>query len=193
MKPFVLGLTGPGGAGKSTVARAIVAALPRVNWRPGAVVLHPGAPLKAMLRAFYEAAGLSPAAIERRVDGDLKRAPCALLCGRSPTHAQQTLGTDWGRHMIGESLWLDLWNAAAARHLGEHGQSVINDSVRFDNEAAAIRALGGVVVRLAGRRDPAMPAHVSEAGVRPDLTVENPEGAPERAARAILDALAARV
>lgn len=182
MTPFVLGLTGPGGSGKSTVARAIIAA------RPAALMLNSGFALKAMLRAFYEAAGLDAQEIARRIDGDLKRAPCPLLCGRSPTEAQQTLGTEWGRDLIGPDLWLGLWRRRAAHLLG-CGFSVINDSVRFENEAAAIRALGGGVVRLDGRRDPAVPAHVSEAGVAADLTVDNLGGAPDRAARAILAAL----
>jgi len=142
MTPFVLGLTGPGGAGKSTVARAILAA------RPAAVVLHSGFALKAMMRAFYEAAGLDPEEIARRVEGDRKRTPDPLLCGRSPTEAQQTLGTEWGRDLIGSDLWLGLWRRRAA-HLVGCGFSVVNDSVRFANEAAAIRGAGGLVVLAA--------------------------------------------
>jgi hypothetical protein len=183
--PFVLGITGPGGAGKSAVARALVALRPRVE------ILHAGFALKAMLRGFYTAAGLSEAETARRIDGDLKRTPCPLLCDRTPTEAQQTLGTDWGREMIGRDLWLGRWRDRARAILADGG-SVINDSVRFDDEAATIRALGGLVVRLTGRADPLMPAHVSESGVVPDLEIAN-TGAPEDAARAILGALQRRL
>lgn len=182
--PFVLGITGPGGAGKSTVARALVALRPRVE------ILHAGFALKAMLRGFYAAAGLDQVEAARRIDGDLKRTPCPLLCGRSPTEAQQTLGTEWGRDMIGRDLWLDRWRDRAAAILA-NGGSVINDSVRFDTEAATIRDLGGLVVRLTGRADPRMPSHASEAGVAADVEVSN-AGEPAAAAMAILDALPRR-
>ena len=49
---IVLGLTGPAGAGKSTVARAVLGAL------GGGSILHAGFALKAMLRGFYAAQGL---------------------------------------------------------------------------------------------------------------------------------------
>ena len=88
---LVLGLTGPAGAGKSTVARAVLAEL------GGGSILHAGFALEAMLRAFYAALHVAPDLIERKVDGDLKRAPCPFLGGRTPALAQQTLGTEWGR------------------------------------------------------------------------------------------------
>ncbi len=166
--PCVLGLTGPAGAGKSTVARAVLDAL------GGGSILHTGFALKAMLRSFYAAQGLTPDLIERKIDGDLKREPCALLGGRTPTVAQQTLGTEWGRDLIAPDLWLAAWDREARRRLAAGEVAVVNDSIRFENEAAAIRALGGRVIRLAGRRDPRVEvAHASERGVLADLTIDN--------------------
>lgn len=168
MTGIVLGLTGPAGAGKSTVARAVLAAL------GGGSILHAGFALKAMLRAFYASQGVAPQLVERKVDGDLKRAPCPYLGGRTPTQAQQTLGTEWGRQLVVPDLWLAAWDREARRRLAAGAPAIVNDSIRFENEAAAIRALGGRVIRLAGRRDPRVdPAHVSEAGVLADLTVDN--------------------
>lgn len=187
-RPLVLGLTGPGGCGKSTVARALVGLL--TDGSAPAEIVHTGAPLKAALRAIYEAAGLTPAQIVRRIDGDGKRSPCVILGGRTPTHAMQTLGTEWGRDLIHPDLWADLWRYRAEAVLAT-GRAVLNDSVRFENEAAAIRALGGVVVRLVGRSGDLAPAHASEAGVGADFEVSN-GGTPEATARAILDAMAAR-
>ena len=85
------------------------------------------------------------------------------LGGRTPTMAQQTLGTERGRDLIAPDLWLAAWDREARRRLAEGAPAIVNDSLRFENEAAAIRGLGGVVIRLDGRRDPRVEAHVSEA------------------------------
>ena len=142
-----------------------------------------------MLRGFYAAQGLAPGLIDRKIDGDLKRAPCAHLAGRTPTHAQQTLGTEWGRDLIAPDLWLVAWEREARRRLAGGAPAIINDFVRFENEATAIRALGGVVVRLDGRRDPRVEAHPSETGVRADLTADN-SGSIVATVRTIVGALA---
>lgn len=186
-RPLVLGLSGPGGCGKSTVARALVAAL-----GDRATVLPVNAPLKAAMRAILEAGGLTPVQINRRLDGDLKRVPCAILGGRTPTDAMQTMGTEWGRQMVHPDLWVDLWRRRAEVLLAAGG-AVLNDSVRFENEVAAIHALGGVVVRLTGRAGDLDGAngHASERGVAADFEVAN-TGTPDATAAAILDALAAR-
>lgn len=182
-KPFVIGLAGPAGVGKTSTARAIRAL------RPRAVIDSTGAPIHAMLRAFYQAAGLEPRAIEARVTGDLKRAPCRYLEGRTPTEAMQTLGTEWGRENIGGALWASRWTDRAVRHLADW-RPIINDSVRFDDEVEAIRSRGGVVIRLEGRGDD-VGAHASEAGVAADLVMAV-DAAPEVIARRILDAVEAR-
>jgi hypothetical protein len=58
-------------------------------------------------------------------------------------YAQITIGTEWGRNLIDQDLWANTWGRGI-----EDGESVMNDSVRFPNEAAAIRALGGVVIMI---------------------------------------------
>lgn len=164
---FALGLTGSAGAGKSTIAAGIAVALG--NIRP----LHAGFVLKAMLGAFYSAQGVPDDMIRRKIDGDLKRDPCPYLCGKTPTEAQQTLGTEWGRDLIGSDIWLTAWTAEARRRIVA-GEGVINDSVRFENEAAAIRALGGIVLRVEGRRDMRVSkSHKSESGVAADFILDN--------------------
>ena len=98
--------------------------------------------------------------------------------GESPRKLMQTLGTDWGRLMIGEDLWI----RSAGRRLKYHamitGKVVVTD-VRFENEAAWVRENGGVVWHIDRDTMPASQVrrHSSEAGIciRPgvDSLVDN--------------------
>ncbi|GHC60991.1 hypothetical protein GCM10010136_01330 [Limoniibacter endophyticus] len=49
--------------------------------------------------------------------------------------------------MIGENFWVGLWEARASQY-----ERIIVDDCRFPNEAAAVRRLGGAIVKLEGRR-----------------------------------------
>ena len=145
--PRLVGLVGAAGAGKSTAASYLVGrGFERIRF---------AGPLKAMMRAL----GLT----EAEVDGDRKEIPSPLLGGRTPRQAMQWLGTEWGRQLVGETLWLDLWSraheAAAAR-----GRMVVVDDVRFANEAARVRAAGGLIVRIerAGAGSTSGASHASE-------------------------------
>ncbi len=197
--PPVIGLTGPGGVGKSTVAAAIVNLIYPAHlkteteimskaWNTAPAVVHIGQPLKDMLGVFLAAAGCDPASVQYWIYGDGKRRPCPELHGRTPTHAMQTLGTEWGREQVSNDLWLSIWTARAA-DLQSKGRVVINDSIRFQNEVDAIHELGGVVFNLVGRSGDLSAAHVSEQGVKADFDVVNAHGDPTRAATAILHAL----
>jgi hypothetical protein len=128
MPPRIVGLVGTKGSGKTTAAKYLVSAhgYERVPF---------AAPLKRMLRAI----GLGDA----ELDGDRKEEPCDLLMGVTPRHAMQMLGTEFGRNAIHPEIWLHLWKAAAARH-----SLVVVDDVRFANEAAVIREMGGRLIRI---------------------------------------------
>ncbi|MDI6027028.1 deoxynucleotide monophosphate kinase [Corticibacterium sp. UT-5YL-CI-8] len=133
-QPRVIALSGLAGSGKSTAA----AYLQFIGYE---LVKFAG-PLKDAMRAF----GLS----ERHIEGDLKEKPCPLLQGRTPRYAMQTIGKEWGRDIIGEHFWLGLWEARALEVL-DSGRRVVVDDCRFENEADAVRKLGGKVIRLSGR------------------------------------------
>jgi hypothetical protein len=78
--------------------------------------------------------------------------------GCSMRYLLQTLGTEWGRNLINQSLWLD----SARNRLGRlYYADVVVDDVRFGNEAAMIREAGGLIIHL---RRPGGSAvqHVSE-------------------------------
>ena len=157
MKHRLIGLTGHAGSGKSAAAEYLMGAYgyQRVKLAGG---------LKDMLRAI----GLT----ESELEGDLKESPSDLLCGKSPRHAMQTLGTEWGRELIGADLWTDTFTRKASGLL-EQGFNVVCDDVRFLNEASTIWHLGGTVV-LIERGGLQGSVHVSESQRVPsDWTVQN--------------------
>jgi hypothetical protein len=128
---MIVGFAGRIGSGKSTAAFEMckVGGFQRVRF---------AGPLKKMMAAL----GLTTA----QIDGNEKELPCELLCGKSPRQAMQTIGTEWGRNLVGGQLWVNAWKHAVMR-LPAHVR-VVADDVRFANEAEAIREMGGVVVRI---------------------------------------------
>lgn len=136
---MIIGLMGYAGAGKSTVARIL-------RERHGFQAPHIGQPLKRMLAALLEEIGYDVETIERYVDGDLKREVIPEL-GVTSTFAQQTLGTEWGRDCIGRGLWLSLWLRKADAIIAGGGR-VVQESLRFPNEVAALRDRGALIVEI---------------------------------------------
>jgi hypothetical protein len=126
----LIALTGLAGSGKSTVADYLIDNhdFVRMKFAQG---------LKDMLRAI----GLTDAHIE----GHLKETPCPLLCGKSPREAMLTLGTEWGRDLVGQDLWC---NILSQRVRDSTAPYIVVDDCRFKNEARAIRELGGQVWRI---------------------------------------------
>jgi len=160
LRPSVIALSGPAGSGKSTAATYLVV-------QHGFVRVKFAAPLKAMLAAL----GFG----EPEIEGDLKERPHPLLAGKTPRHAMQTLGTEWGRNCIGPDFWVGLWERTVCDVL-DHGGRVVVDDCRFENEADCVRRLGGQIVRLTGRGGIAG-AHASEAMTwQPDALAANDNG-----------------
>ncbi|MEC9048918.1 MAG: deoxynucleotide monophosphate kinase [Planctomycetota bacterium] len=127
----LIGLCGLMGSGKTTAAEE----LRNAAYAPCAIRPLAG-PIKSMLRSL----GLSDAQVRGRLKGE----PCELLGGKTPRHAMQTLGTQWGRECIDHEIWLRAWRAKWT----PEGCCTIVDDVRFGNEADMIRELGGVVLRI---------------------------------------------
>lgn len=171
----LIGIAGPAGCGKNTVAAMI----------PDAVVIGFADPLYAALSVLLgipEAVLRSRAAKERPID----------WIGKSPRQMLQTLGTNWGRELVMDDLWITL----AARRIDALEQAgtpvVAIADVRFDNEAEMIRSRGGEVWSLI--RTPASEtySHVSEAGISGSLIdrrIDN-TGTPEQTRELVTAALA---
>jgi len=166
MKPLLIGLMGYAGSGKSTVARILME-------HHGFAYGRFAGPLKAMLAALLHNAGENAETIERMIDGNLKDLPSPALSGRSPRHAMQTLGTEWGRDCMAPDFWLDQAEAGIDRHLSD-GIPVVLDDVRFGNEADLIRAKGGVVLLVKRPGIGPVNQHVSDnIAIKPDGVLLN--------------------
>ena len=165
--PLIIGLTGLAGAGKDTVADRLCA---KYGFERHAFA----EPIRDMLTALLTGAGIDYAHLFER---DLKELPVPGI-GISGRRMMQTLGTEWGR-----SLDTELWVRVAAVTLGlddlpnsspVHDRIVLTD-VRFPNEAAWIRSLGGYTWRVV-RPAPAVAEHVSEQHINQlpsDLSIDN--------------------
>lgn len=160
---MIIGLTGYAGSGKSTAAAVLV----DLGWSQRKFA----APLKAMLRAMLDIQGVPPDVVERMIEGDLKERCSVMLGGKTPRHAMQALGTEWGRMRLADSIWIE----AAMRTVDSKGLTVFDDC-RFPNEAEAIRVRGGVVVRIERPGVGPINGHVSEVLVEPDFTIFNEDG-----------------
>lgn len=119
---MIIGLLGYKNSGKSTVAEHLAR---QFNYDR----LGFAEPLKKML----ESLGI-PKQFTR---GIWKEEPNSILCGRTARWAMQTLGTEWGRELIGEDLWINVWKL----HL--NSPNTVVEDVRFKNEVEAVRSKGG--------------------------------------------------
>lgn len=150
---MIIGICGAAGAGKDTVAMRL-----RDH---GFFRVAFADPLYDMVSAMT---GLR---VEELSDRDRKEQKIEWL-GKSPRQLLQSLGTEWGRQIVSEDVWILL----ALRTARAASRAVIPD-VRFDNEAQAIRAAGGSVWRVVrpgiSCLDPSTAQHSSERGISPEL------------------------
>jgi hypothetical protein len=150
---MLIGVCGAAGSGKDTVADIL--GFERVAFAD---------PLYEMVSIVT---GLTP---DEMRDRETKEATIDWL-GHSPRQLLQTLGTEWGRDTISQTIWVDAAMRRVRRLLDE-GRDVVVTDVRFDNEAAAIKAAGGQVwqiVRGEGCVRGVSMRHASEAGVAATL------------------------
>lgn len=131
--------------------------------------------------------------------------PVDYLCGKSPAQAtaklvewgklfrpqwttprrfMQLIGTEWGRGMIGPSLWLESWKRDFDdERLLDGVRLIVADDCRFPNEAELIKSMGGIVVEIVrdGAGSESGAGHVSENRIPDrliDITIRN-DGTPD--------------
>lgn len=152
MIPRLVGLCGAAGVGKDTVAEVLVR---EHGFRRMAFADPIKDALAAMLGGLF---------LTRAHSHDNKELPIEGL-GVSYRMLVQTLGTEWGRQMIGEDFWVAILRRRLAIEVDATTPVVVSD-VRFANEAAWVREFG-VLWHI--RRPGVAPvrAHASEAGIVP--------------------------
>lgn len=155
-KPLI-GITGKAGSGKDSVGEVIA------GWfGPEISICKFAQPLKRMLAAML---CVPMAKLE---DREWRAQPLPELGGKSPLDLMLSLGTEWGREMVHEDVWVTLTHAQAWS-AGVSG--LLFTDVRFDNEAAWTKRQGGVIIETllientAVDRSDGRAWHKSEAGI----------------------------
>lgn len=168
----LIGLCGEAGSGKTHCAGALAAAVEEQGEK--AVIMSFATPIKHMLTELLFCGEISNNQAREYLFGARKNEPLDILQGRTPRQAMQTLGTEWGRMLVGANLWVDIAFKKADRLLNQ-GWVVIFDDVRMASESAAINDRGGIVIRV---HNPALPdagdEHISERLPPYRTTYENP-------------------
>ncbi len=93
--------------------------------------------------------------------------------GVSARHLMQTLGTEWGRDTIHTDIWA-MW--MSKRLVTETSEYLVFEDVRFENEAALIRSMGGLIIHIDRACLVSDDKHVSEAGIKmhtDDVLIDN--------------------
>lgn len=153
MRHKIIGFTGKMGAGKSACANLLSNLITEHNKEAQVKIFKFAQPLYDIQRYAYE-----------RINRDMK--------GEKDRKLLQFLGTDWGRS-IDENLWVNLWRIEVRTYTFKYNYNyVINDDLRFDNEAEQVVAMGGVIFEVQAERDtreariPLIQGdHLSEKGV----------------------------
>jgi len=167
----IIGICGAAGAGKDTIATHLEA-----RYRFGKIAFAD--PLYAMVSA------MTGIGVESLRDRKFKEAVLPVI-GQSPRRLLQTLGTEWGRGLVADDIWIRI----AIQKASSMERAVISD-VRFDNEAEAIKSAGGSVWLVtrpdAKCLDSTAATHSSERGISPhliDATIVNGGAFSELSAR----------
>lgn len=149
---MIIGICGAAGSGKDAAAEVLVSTF--------------GYELHKFAAPLYQAVSvLTGLSVGELMDRDLKEKPIEHFAGKTPRELLQSLGTDWGRDMVSQDIWLQ----AAASRVG--GDAVFTD-LRFENEVEWIKSTGGRVWKIT--RDvpgslACQSAHKSEGRISDDM------------------------
>lgn len=159
----LIGLHGRAGAGKDTVANMMVEMSTVPTGCAGGFMCTSFAfPVKeaaAQLFRLEDRHELDP-------HGNDIKATFDSYWGMTVREIYQKFATEAMRQVFGDDFWIKLWKL----HLNDYpNRDVVVTDVRFENEADAIREMGGVIVHIERPGDKLLQgqeaAHASEAGI----------------------------
>lgn len=159
----LLGIAGPARSGKDTIGNYLKDTKHFVG-------LAYATPMKSMISTLLNVS------VEWIEAEENKECPVPGL-NYSPRELLQTLGTDWGRNILGEDFWVDIvWRQVTALIESDNRESIVITDVRIENEATRIRLAGGVICHVARPNCVQVNKHASEAGIKiqpTDFSVNN--------------------
>lgn len=163
---LVIGFAGAAGAGKDTCGQWLTNRIPSLR-RIGFAD-----PLKQMLGALPDFPNDHSGA--RWADRSWKEASISRY-NASPRKMAQTLGTEWGRTLINDDIWVKV----AARKVElwpNYVSGAVFTDARYENEASWIRSTGGTVVHILRPDKMEVRSHTSEVGLegsKDDYAIQN--------------------
>ena len=159
MKTILIGIAGAKRSGKNTAAALLRQCL--AEWDQETLVGQTAFadPMYAMLAEF-----VGQSTVNRLRDSDDKDTEIIEPFGCTLRHMAQTLGTEWGRHLIHGNAWVMATGSAILQAEGKAGHDkpivVLIPDVRFPNEAEFVRN-NGFLLHLQRPSD-SKDAHASE-------------------------------
>jgi hypothetical protein len=146
--PRVVGFWAPAPqSGKSTAAEALRILARYEHSRPVARIAFAD-PMRSIIQTILREIGVPAGAAFAAVQPDAdKETPIPGAYGRSFAELAIKVGTDVGRGWLDPEVWVNALRAKAVSFLEANPDGlVIVDDVRFRNEAALVRELGGVMI-----------------------------------------------
>ncbi len=153
----LIGISGPIGSGKDTIASLIV-----VNSDNQYQTVSFAEPLREAAKVMF---GWTDFEVTDRV----AKETVDPFWGFSPRTALQYLGTEYGRKLLRDDVWI----RAAQRKMeagARHGKRTVIQDVRFPNEDEWVRSYGERSLRIfvtSNEDPPVKTTHVSEQGLSP--------------------------
>lgn len=158
-KPFLLGFAGKAHSGKDFSADHIVREYPNLKI---AKVAFADA-VRDMVRPIFDVDDIyRRGGKEDPIDG----------FGVSLREILQSLGTDWGRYMVSEDIWVKVLDKRISERYSDFDIVIISD-IRFDNERDYVIHNGGKVISIIGAKDKhnksKFSEHASEWGIEDNV------------------------
>jgi len=155
----LIGITGLARSGKDTVANIIA------DLDSDYEICSLAGPMKNAISSWFNNFSMW--------NDDQKEVEDDEFMGRSPRYLAQTLGTEWGRKLVHEDVWITI----LANEIESWGfNNVVVPDIRFANEAKWIRDSGGLLIRVLRPDGKTVRLHSSELGIdpqEPHVTINN--------------------